>query len=196
MPPAAARRTRKYSASAPTLRANPDAARRSSWRRRMTRGANGHGSPRTWGSHWIMPSPGRHGAGMYERRSGMATMSGEEGDCPRAPAANPANPAPSATSPSMAETGTILAHGLPCRSTNMAKRNSTPSLLVAATSSSLVVIGPGSSEVFGDGTTRDVLIDTDRLLCIAPMTQSPCQQGCLMGNTQWFPLCCEVLPAC
>ena len=30
-------------------------------------------------------------------------------------------------SPSIAVTGTILAHGLPCMSTNMAKRNSTPS---------------------------------------------------------------------
>ena len=57
----------------------------------------------------------------------MARMSGEEGTWPIGPAAKPANPAPSAISPSMAETGTSLAQGLPCMSTNMAKRNSTPS---------------------------------------------------------------------
>ena len=57
----------------------------------------------------------------------MARMSGDEGVWPMGPAANPAKPAPSASRPSMAETGTILAQGLPCMSTNMAKRNSTPS---------------------------------------------------------------------
>ena len=89
----------------------------------------------------MIPSPGRHGAGMYELRSGMARMSGDDGVWPMGPAANPANPAPSAISPSMAETGTILAQGLPCMSTNMAKRNSTPSRSIASLSSSAVVGG-------------------------------------------------------
>ncbi len=109
----------------------------------MTRGANGHGSPRTKGSHWMIPSPGRHGAGMYELRSGMARMSGDDGVWPIGPAAKPANPAPSESSPSTAETGTILAQGLPCMSTNMAKRKSTPSRSVASLSSAAVVgVGP------------------------------------------------------
>ena len=47
-------------------------------------------------------------------------MSGLDGSWPMGPAANPANPAPSAMSPSSASTGTSLAHGLPCISTNMA----------------------------------------------------------------------------
>src|ERR1700685_3840876 len=74
----------------------------------------------------------------------MARMSGEEGVWPMGPAAKPANPAPSGESPSMAETGTILAHGLPCMSTNMAKRNSTPSRLVAAVSSAAFVLAVAS----------------------------------------------------
>src|SRR5579863_10270058 len=114
----------------------------------------------------MIPRPGRQGAGMYELRSGMATISGDEGDWPIGPAANPAKPAPSAMRLSMAETGTILAHGLPCRSTNMAKRNSTPSLLVAATRSSLVVIGSSASKLPGVRSTWDVLIDADRLLSL------------------------------
>ena len=70
----------------------------------------------------------------------MARMSGDDGTWPIGPAAKPANPAPSASRPSMAETGTILAQGLPCMSTNMAKRNSTPSRRVASVSSSAFVI--------------------------------------------------------
>src|ERR1700723_3413560 len=112
----------------------------------------------------MMPSPGRHGAGMYESRSGMARMSGDDGVWPMGPAANPANPAPSAKRPSMAETGTILAHGLPCMSTNMAKRNSTSSRVVAATSSSLVVIGPVSAAIGSADPTGDALISVDHLL--------------------------------
>ena len=70
----------------------------------------------------------------------MARMSGDEGVWPMGPAAKPAKPAPSASRPSMAETGTILAQGLPCMSTNMAKRNSTPSRRVASVNSSAFVI--------------------------------------------------------
>src|SRR5215469_12838195 len=54
-------------------------------------------------------------------------MSGSAGDWPIGPAANPANPAPPPVSTSVASTGIILAHGLPCISTNIAKKNSTPS---------------------------------------------------------------------
>src|SRR5271154_4415971 len=112
----------------------------------------------------MMPSPGRHGAGMYEERSGMAKMSGDDGVWPIEPAANPANPAPSDISPSMAETGTILAHGLPCKSTNIAKRNSTPSRLVAAINSSLVVIGPEVPAPADEASISDMPIGADYLL--------------------------------
>ncbi len=44
----------------------------------------------------------------------------------------------------MAETGTILAQGLPCMSTNMAKRNSTPSRSVAAMRSAALSIEDSS----------------------------------------------------
>src|SRR5689334_22833859 len=54
-------------------------------------------------------------------------MSGSAGDWPIGPAANPANPAPPPVSTSSASTGIIFAQGLPCMSTNMAKKNSTPS---------------------------------------------------------------------
>src|SRR5215469_9185952 len=54
-------------------------------------------------------------------------MSGSAGDWPIGPAANPANPAPPPVSTSVASTGIILAHGFPCISTNIAKKNSTPS---------------------------------------------------------------------
>ena len=58
----------------------------------------------------------------------------------------------------MAETGTILAQGLPCMSTNMAKRNSTPSRSVAAFSSATSdrsVSGLPSSEVIA---TRSLIL--------------------------------------
>src|SRR5580698_9757464 len=106
----------------------------------MTRGAYGHGSPSTKGSHCTIPRPGRHGAAVYELTSGMARRSGDDGTWPIGPAAKPAKPAPSAMRPSMAETGTNLAQGLPCMSTNMAKRNSTPSRVVASVNSAAFVI--------------------------------------------------------
>ena len=64
---------------------------------------------------------------MYDAGSGIAIMSGSAGLWPIGPAANPAKPAPPPVSTSMASIGIILAHGLPCMSTNMAKKNSTPS---------------------------------------------------------------------
>src|SRR5215470_17363854 len=62
-------------------------------------------------------------------------MSGSAGLWPIGPAANPANPAPPPARTSSASTGTILAHGLPCISTNMAKKNATPSASALARSS-------------------------------------------------------------
>ena len=50
----------------------------------------------------------------------MARMSGSAGVWLMGPAAKPANPAPTSRRSSMALTGTSLAHGLPCISTNMA----------------------------------------------------------------------------
>ena len=88
----------------------------------------------------------------------MARMSGDDGVWPIGPAAKPANPAPSANRPSMAETGTILAQGLPCMSTNMAKRNSTPSRLVASVSSAAFVIEVASRS--------SVLVKADHLPCL------------------------------
>src|SRR5580658_4013838 len=99
----------------------------------------------------------------------MAKMSGEDGVWPIGPAANPAKPAPSARSPSMAEAGTILAHGLPCMSTNMANRNSTPSRATAATRSSLVLIGPKSPALVAEITPSDVPMGADRLLLPTPI---------------------------
>src|SRR5215475_3838381 len=62
-------------------------------------------------------------------------MSGSAGLWPIGPAAKPANPAPPPTRTSSASTGTILAHGFPCMSTNMAKKNATPSDSALARSS-------------------------------------------------------------
>src|SRR3954451_22356498 len=53
-------------------------------------------------------------------------MSGSLGSWPISPAANPAKPAPSATSASRLAAGTSFALGRPYRSTNCAKKNSTP----------------------------------------------------------------------
>ena len=78
-------------------------------------------------SHCSTASPGCHGVSVYEAGSGTAIMSGSAGLCPIGPAANPAKPAPPPVSTSTASTGIILAHGLPCMSTNMAKKNRTPS---------------------------------------------------------------------
>src|SRR5262245_60082777 len=64
-------------------------------------------------------------------------MSGSLGSWPISPAANPANPAPSLTSPSRFAAGTSFALGRPYRSTNCAKKNSTPrSAAICRTSSS------------------------------------------------------------
>jgi hypothetical protein len=60
-----------------------------------------------------------------------------------------------------------------------------------------VVIGPVSLALVAGGSTRDVLIDVDLLLVSSILVSHiPLQQGCLMGNTRWFPLCCEMLPVC
>ena len=63
---------------------------------------------------------GCHGNCTYEPGSGMARMSGSAGVWLMGPAANPANPAPTSSNSSRLVTGTNLAHGLPCISTNMA----------------------------------------------------------------------------
>ena len=52
------------------------------------------------------------------------------------PAAKPAKPGPTDNRTSSASTGTSLAQGLPCMSTNMAKKNSTPSCFAFDLSSS------------------------------------------------------------
>ena len=54
-------------------------------------------------------------------------MSGDAGDWPIGPAAKPANPTPSVIRSSNEDAGTNLAQGLPCMSTNIAKKNSIPS---------------------------------------------------------------------
>src|SRR5215813_8188907 len=86
-------------------------------------------------SHWSTASPGCHGTSVYDAGSGTAIMSGSAGLWPIGPAAKPANPAPPPTRTSSASTGTILAHGFPCMSTNMAKKNATPSDSALARSS-------------------------------------------------------------
>src|SRR6266700_877949 len=78
-------------------------------------------------SHCSTASPGCQGTSVYDAGSGTAIMSGSAGLWPIGPAAKPAKPAPPPIRTSSASTGTILAHGLPCMSTNMAKKNSTPS---------------------------------------------------------------------
>ena len=76
----------------------------------------------------------------------------------------------------MAETGTILAQGLPCMSTNMAKRNSTPSRRVASVNSSAFVIEVASrSSVLVRTITSAVRSLTFR-----------CQRCCPMGNPEWL----------
>src|ERR1700733_10822812 len=126
----------------------------------------------------MMPSPGCHGAGMYELRSGMARMSGDDGVCPIGPAAKPANPAPAASRPSMAETGTILAQGLPCMSTNMAKRNSTPSRRVASDSSAAFVIEVAARS--------SVLVKAGHLPGVGFVSVALCQRCCPTGNDGWL----------
>ena len=69
----------------------------------------------------------------------MAAMSGDAGVWPIGPAANPANPAPSSIIESKFWIGTSLALGLPCMSTNCAKKNSMPSALARFLSSSFVI---------------------------------------------------------
>src|ERR1700730_16453144 len=93
----------------------------------MSRGAYGHGSPSTWMSHCSTASPGRHGVSVYDSGSGTAIMSGSAGVWPIGPAAKPAKPAPPPVRTPSASSGIIFAHGFPCISTNMAKKNSTPS---------------------------------------------------------------------
>src|SRR5215472_4710755 len=98
-------------------------------------------------------------------------MSGSAGLWPIGPAAKPANPAPPPTRTSSASIGTILAHGLPCISTNMAKKNATPSdSALPRSSASRSDMGPlrliaaaveaagqvPRSEVRGSGLTRTV----------------------------------------
>src|SRR5581483_4687844 len=81
---------------------------------------------------------GSHGTSVRLLRSGIAAMSGSLGSWPISPAANPAKPAPSATRPSRLAAGTSFALGRPYRSTNCAKKNSTPrSAAACRTSSSL-----------------------------------------------------------
>ena len=120
MVPSSLRASREYSASTPAFSTRFRSAAAASARLRMTRGAYGHASPSTVGSHCMAATLGCHGSTMYESGSGMARMSGSAGVCPMGPAANPANPAPSVISPSRLLTGTSLAQGLPCISTNMA----------------------------------------------------------------------------
>ena len=88
-------------------------------------------------SHCRTASSGCHGATAYEARSGTAIMSGSAGLWPIGPAAKPAKPAPPPMRTSRASTGTILAQGLPCMSTNMAKKNPTPSDSAFAARSSM-----------------------------------------------------------
>src|SRR5215470_2959068 len=102
---------------------------------RIRRGVYGHGSPSTAMSHCSTASPGCHGTSVYEVGSGTAIMSGSAGLWPIGPAAKPAKPAPPPIRTSSASIGTILAQGLPFMSTNMAKKNSTPSDSALARSS-------------------------------------------------------------
>ncbi len=89
-------------------------------------------------------SSGCHGTRVYEDVSGTASMSGEAGVWPIGPAAKPANPAPSSSRSSMAWTGISLAFGLPCISTNWARKNSIPSSFARLRTSSCVTRMPPS----------------------------------------------------
>ncbi len=71
--------------------------------------------------------------------SGIAATSGDAGVWPIGPAAKPANPAPSSIIPSKFDIGTSFAFGLPCMSTNCAKKNSIPSASARARSSSVLI---------------------------------------------------------
>ena len=74
-------------------------------------------------------------------------MSGEAGVWPIGPAAKPANPAPSSSRSSIAWTGISLAFGLPCISTNCARKNSIPSSFARLRTSSCVTRMPPSRPV-------------------------------------------------
>ena len=104
-------------------------------------------------SHCSTASPGCHGASVYEAGSGTAIMSGSAGLCPIGPAAKPAKPAPPPVRTSTASTGIILAHGLPCMSTNMAKKNWTPSasarVLIWASASGMSTLRGGRLIAYG-----------------------------------------------
>ena len=86
--------------------------------------------------------PGLNGTFVYDDGSGIAATSGDAGVWPIGPAANPANPAPSSIIESKFWIGTSFAFGLPCMSTNCAKKNSMPSSCARWRSSSVVVGAP------------------------------------------------------
>jgi hypothetical protein len=88
--------------------------------------------------------------------------SGSFGSWPRAPTAYPAKPTPSLCSSSTASIGTSLAHGLPVRSTNIARMNSMPSAR-ARVARSGPAAGPAASrgERAGGASGRVAVSDTE-----------------------------------
>ena len=84
--------------------------------------------PQDWPSTWKLPGTQAtfflQGSIASDSKSGMLTMSGSCGPCPRSPAANPAKPAPSDAISSRWVAGTSLALGAPLISTNEQKKYS------------------------------------------------------------------------
>ena len=72
-----------------------------------------------------------NGTGVYDAGSGIAATSGEAGSGPSARRRSPRSRRPRSGARRGARAGTSLAFGLPCMSTNCAKRNSTSSSSIA-----------------------------------------------------------------
>ena len=124
------------------MRLKPSLAARATALRRIVRGQYGQASPSTVTSQAKRASSGCHGTRVYDDVSGTASMSGEAGVWPIGPAAKPAKPAPSSSRSSIACTGISLAFGLPCISTNCARKNWIPSSFARLRTSSCVMACP------------------------------------------------------
>src|SRR5580693_8355915 len=90
----------------------------------MVRGQWLQDLPSTWRLPGTQATFFLQGRIASDSKSGMLTISGSCGPCPRSPAANPANPAPCDAISSKLVAGTSLALGAPLISTNEQKKYS------------------------------------------------------------------------